>query len=55
MLVENVNRALPGYKERRLVHQKMALESTLPPHNDGVARRVLEGIESCFHAQSEFL
>jgi transposase InsO family protein len=26
--------------------QKMALESTLPPHNDGVARRVSERIES---------
>jgi hypothetical protein len=36
-------------------HHKMALESTLPPHNDNVARRVSEGIESSFHAQSEFL
>jgi len=32
----------------------MALESTLPPHNDGVARRVSERIESSFHTQSEF-
>jgi hypothetical protein len=36
-------------------HQKMALESTLPPHNDGAARRVSERIESCFRARSEFL
>ena len=33
----------------------MALESTLPPHNDGAARRVSERIECSFHAQSEFL
>ena len=31
------------------------IESTLPPHNDGAARRVSERIESCFHPQSEFL
>jgi hypothetical protein len=36
-------------------HQKMALESTPPPHNDGVTRRVSERIESCFRTQSEFL
>jgi len=32
-----------------------AAESTPPPHSDGAARRVSEGIESCFHSQSEFL
>jgi hypothetical protein len=35
--------------------RKIALESTLPPHNDGATRRVSEKIESCFYAQSEFL
>ena len=34
---------------------KLALASTLPLHNDGAARRVSERIESCFHAQTEFL
>jgi hypothetical protein len=33
----------------------MALESTLPLHNDDAARRASERIESCFHPQSEFL
>jgi hypothetical protein len=55
MLVENVNRALAGLQGKAFGHQKMAVESTLPPHNEGAARRVLERIESCFHAQSEFL
>jgi len=36
-------------------HKKMALESTLPPHNDGGARRASEKIESCFRAQGGFL
>jgi hypothetical protein len=27
-----------GLQAKALGHQKMALESTLPPHNDGVAR-----------------
>jgi hypothetical protein len=44
-----------GLQTKALGHQKMALESTLPPHNDGVARRLSERIESCFHAQSELL
>jgi serine/threonine protein kinase len=44
-----------GLQAKAFGHQKMALESTLPPHNDGVPRRVSERIESCFRAQSEFL
>jgi len=44
-----------GLQAKAFGHHKMALESTLPPHNDGVARRVSERIESCFRAQSEFL
>src|SRR5260370_30203733 len=44
-----------GLETKAFGHQKMALESTLPPHNDGVARRVSERIESCFDAQSELL
>jgi hypothetical protein len=43
-----------GLHAKTFCHQKMALESTLPPHNDGVARRVSERIESSFHTQSEF-
>jgi hypothetical protein len=54
-LAEDVNRPRPGYEKNRLVFGGMALEATLPPHNDGVARRVLERIGSCFHAQSESL
>ena len=45
----------PDFKKMRFVLRRLALESTLPPHNDGAARRVAERIESCFHAQSEFL
>jgi hypothetical protein len=45
----------PDFKKMRFVLRRLALESTLPPHNDGAARRVAEMIESCFHAQSEFL
>jgi hypothetical protein len=55
MLVEDVNRALAGYSDKAFGRQRMALESTLPPHNDDAARRVSAGIGSCFHAQSEFL
>jgi hypothetical protein len=55
MLAEDMNRPRAGLQAKAFGHQKMALESTLPPHNDGVARRVSERIESCFHAQSEFL
>ena len=51
---EDTNRRRPGYKQKRLVIRKY-LESTLPPHNDGVARRVSERIESRFRAQSEFV
>jgi hypothetical protein len=53
MLAENVD--CPGQVSKKdLALRKTALESTLPPHNDGVARRVSERIESCFRAQSEF-
>ena len=38
-----------GFKKKSLVLRRIALESTPPPHNDGVARRVSERIESCFH------
>ena len=38
-----------------MVFRTIALESTLPPHSDGAARRVSERIESCFRLQSEFL
>ena len=55
MLAENVNRASAGLQEKSLVFRTIALDSTLPPHNDGAARRVSERIESCFHPQSEFL
>ena len=54
MLAESVHCAWPGFK-KNLALRKTALESTLPPHNDGVALRVSERIESCFRAQSEFL
>ena len=45
MLAENVNRASAGLQES-LVFRTIALESTLPPHSDGAARRVSERIES---------
>jgi hypothetical protein len=35
--------------------QKMTLEPTLPPHNDGAARRVSERIESYFQPVSELM
>ncbi len=38
-----------------MVYRTIPLESTLPPHNDGAARRASERIESCFRPQSEFL
>ena len=44
-----------GFQNKNLALRKTALESTLPPHNDGAARRVSERIESCFHPQSDFL
>jgi hypothetical protein len=54
LLAENVD--CPGrVSKKNLALRKTALKSTLPPHNDGVARRVSERIESCFRAQSEFL
>ena len=54
MLAENVNRASAGLQEKSFVFRTIALESTLPPHSDGAARRVAERIES-FRPQSEFL
>ena len=45
----------PGFKKQSLVFRTIADESKLPPHSDGAARRVSEGIESCFRPQSEFL
>ena len=55
MLAENVNRASAGLQEKSLIFRTIALESTLPPHSDGAARRVSERIESCFCPQREFL
>jgi hypothetical protein len=55
MLAANVDRAWARLQEKAFGHQKIVLESTLLPHNDGAARRVSERIESCFHAQREFL
>jgi len=55
MLAEIVNRALAWLQGKAFGHQKMALESTLRLHNDGVARRVSAGIESDVHAQSGLL
>jgi hypothetical protein len=55
MLAEKVNRASAGLQGKAVGHHKMALESTLRLHNDGAARRVSAGTESCFHAQSESL
>jgi hypothetical protein len=55
MLAENVNRASAGLQEKSLVFRTIALESTLPPHSDGAAHRVLERIESGFYPQREFL
>ena len=52
MLAENVNRALAGLQGKAFGHHKIALESTLPQHNDGAARRVSERIESCTQSQS---
>ena len=47
---------VPGrVSKKNLALRKTALESTLPPHNDGAGHRVSERIESSFHAQSEFL
>jgi hypothetical protein len=46
MPAENVDCALAGFE----VTTEVALESTLPRHNDGAARRVSAGIESCFDA-----
>jgi hypothetical protein len=40
VLAENAYLALPALQEREFGHQKMALGSRLPPHNDGAARRV---------------
>jgi subtilisin family serine protease len=45
MLAENVDCAWPGSK-KNLALRKTALESTLPPHNDGAGHRVSERIES---------
>jgi len=46
---------VPGrVSKKNLALRKTALESTLPPHNDGAGHRVSERIESSFHAQSEF-
>ena len=45
----------PSFKKESLVFRAIALESTLPPHSDGAARRVSERSESCFHPQNEFL
>ena len=55
MLAKNMNRALSGFKGESLLLGTIAVESTLPPHSDGAARRVSERSESCFHPQSEFL
>src|SRR3974390_2142902 len=55
MLAENVNRASAGLQEKSLVFRTIALESTLPPHSDGAARRVSERIESGSRPQREFL
>ena len=46
---------LGGLQEKSLVFRTIALESKLPPHNDGAARRVWERIESCSRPQSEVL
>jgi len=40
---------LAGFKKRDLALRKTALESTLPLHSDGAARRVSERIESSVH------
>jgi len=51
MLAENVNHASAGLQKRVWSSvRRIALEFTLPPHNDGAARRVSVGIESCFQA-----
>jgi len=47
-----VNRASAGFKKKTLVFRKIALESKLPPHNDGAGHRVLERTESCTQSQS---
>jgi hypothetical protein len=47
LALEDMNHPRPGYQQK-FGHQKMALGSTLPPRNDGVARLVSERIESCF-------
>lgn len=39
LLAGDVNRPRPGYEKNRLVFRGMALEATLPPHNDGVHAR----------------
>ena len=55
ILSENVDCALAGFQENAFRRRRLALESTLPPHNDGAARRVSKGIESCLQPQGEFL
>jgi hypothetical protein len=54
MLAENVDCGWAGFK-KNLALSKTAIESTLPPHNDGAGHRVSEKIESSFLAQSQFL
>jgi hypothetical protein len=54
MLAENLDCAWPVSK-KNVALRKTALESTLPPHNDGAGHPVSERIESSFLAQSEFL
>ena len=55
MLAEDVDCVPSRVSKKNLALRKTALESTLPPHNDGAARRVSERIESGFHRRSEFL
>jgi hypothetical protein len=54
-LAENVDCALAGLRERGFWSSENSSGSTLPPHNDGAARRVSEKIESCFQQSSELL
>ena len=39
MLAENVNGSSAGFPEKEFGLRKIALEASLPPHNDGAARR----------------
>jgi hypothetical protein len=58
MLAENVGRTrlclgCEAINKKSMVTRRIALQFTLPPHNDGAGRRVAARIESRFQTQSK--